>query len=105
MAAVLLLGVAGGAIRASNIYCVETEFSAAPADDAAFQDWLEQQPGVVKHTVHVERTSTTPPKLVLTFVMVQNLWRKPSFPHVETKAIELGYRIGPRGFRDQGRPK
>ena len=71
----VLLAVAGlGTISASRVYCVETELSAAPDDDTALEFWLRNQPGVVQHTVRVDRVTTDRPKLVLTLMMVQNGW-------------------------------
>jgi hypothetical protein len=98
------LAIAGlGLVPASRGYCVEARFSTAPDNDEALERWLRTQPGVVEHTVHVARTPTTPPKLVLTFIMVQNCWLKPSFPDLKSIAIELGYAIDRDGFRDQDR--
>jgi hypothetical protein len=99
---VIFLLVAGlGQIPASRGYCVEGSFSEAPADDDAFENWLRSPPGVVEHTVHVVRTSTTPPKLRVVLIMVQNCWFKPHFPDVETAAHDLGYTLDSTGFMVQ----
>ena len=88
-------------VPASRVYCVESTFTTAPNDDALLVTWLKNQPGVVEHTVHVDRTNSQPPKLVLTFIIVQNSWLRPPFPDVEARAAELGYSFDSNGFRDQ----
>jgi hypothetical protein len=100
-ATIMLLVAAINQIPASRGYCVEACFSEAPADDGAFENWLKSQPGVVEHTVHVRRTSTTPPKLELVLIMSQNGWLEPPFPDVATAAHDLGYTLDPTGFADR----
>lgn len=45
-------------IYPSVIYQERAEFVELPPSDASLEQWLREQPGVVSHTVHVEREKT-----------------------------------------------
>lgn len=85
-------------VPSSRVYSVESRINAAPRDDAEIVNWLKKQPGVVAHTVHVNRNQDS---LGLTFVMTQNAWMNPPFPDVEQAALKFGYSIDSSGFQDQ----
>lgn len=83
---------------ASVIYSVEADFKSMPANDHEFMAWLRNQPGVVPHTVHIDRRKGT--ALIVTFVMSRNLSGLPEFPDLEQKSKALGYLGRNIAFRD-----
>ncbi len=76
-------------IPASRIYSVETTFTSAPESDDELHKWLADQHGVVEHTIHLNRLDNQ--RIGLTFIISQNLWRRPAFPAIESQCAELGY--------------
>ncbi len=89
---VVLIGVfALSFIPASRIYSVETTFTSAPASDEELHKWLADQPGVVEHTIHLNRRDNQ--RIGLTFVISQNSWKRPAFPDIESQCSVLGYEL------------
>ena len=84
-------------VYASMGYSMFDHFSQMPSDDNQLVAWLKQQPGVVEHTVHVERQGDS---LHVIFIQVRNMARHPSLPLLDERVIQLGYQGG-QGFRDE----
>ena len=55
------------------------------------QRGLKAQPGVVEHTVRVERAGTKDTVLKVHFIQSQNLLGKPGFPALNQACRDLGY--------------
>ncbi len=88
-------------VPASRVYCVAAVYVAAPEDDAALAQWLKNQPGVVPHTVHVDRPPANPRKLIVSFIQVRTLNGQPPFPELEAAAKARGYELSSPGFQDE----
>jgi hypothetical protein len=99
MAAGLFVSLLGAMlfIPKSTVYSVQARFHSLPSDDHELRLWLQDQPGIVPHTVHsarrIEKT------VEVSFIQVRNGLGQPPFPKLEAKAKELGYR-GSAEFRD-----
>ena len=76
-------------IPLSNVYQVQAIYHDAPSTDEELTRWLVRQPGVVGHTVRLERIPER--KLKLNLIIVQNVLKFPSFPDIESRCVELGY--------------
>ena len=72
-----------------------------PSDNTGLTDWLADQPGVVENRVHVQHSSNG--TVTVTFLMSQNAFNVPSFPDLETKCRELGYKFKSPKFVDVDR--
>jgi hypothetical protein len=78
-------------IKASCGYDVQANYDAMPADDKALETWIKTQPGVVEHTVLVQRDGH---QLVAYFIMAQDLSGRPTFPDLDQACATLGYKGG-----------
>lgn len=81
--------VAGLAIPRSTSYVLAADFDQLPQSDEELLAWIRKRPGVVEHTVHSRRSGT---HVEVGFIQVKNLFGQPSFPDLESKVTELGYR-------------
>jgi hypothetical protein len=88
------------AVHASYGYSVESEFTLLPANDVRFQQCLKAQPGVVEHTVRVERAGTKDTTLKVHFIQSRNLLGKPDFPALDRACRDFGYGAPVSEFRD-----
>lgn len=94
--AYLLLSVT----HASYIYAVEAEFAVLPPDDTRLEQWLAAQPGVVAHTVMIQRVGANETVLKVSFIQSRNLLGRPKMPALEQACRDLGYGPPISQFRD-----
>lgn len=92
--------LAAAAIYPSYGYLVEADFASLPADDARLIEWLQVQPGVVPHTVHINREGAQKRRLQVVFIQSRNLLGTPPFPDLERGCREMGYDGPAVRFRD-----
>lgn len=93
VASLIVLGAAAVSfVPASYGYSLATELAAAPQDDGDLERWLKIQPGVVAHTVHVERAAANSQKLCVSFIQVRTPSGRPPLPDLESAAKSRGYR-------------
>lgn len=103
---VLLAAIAGLAwwglthVRTSYGYSLKSEFATLPADDAQFRQWLISQPGVIPHTVHIERIGPKGTVLKVTFIHTRDMLNRPAFPAMDEACRNLGYGSPVSGFHD-----
>src|SRR5947209_7787355 len=92
-------------VHASFIHAREARFDALPTDDKALKAWLQAQPGVVSHTVHVGRDGADKKLVAVIFVQVRNMAGEPPVPDLDAACARLGYTGPDEPFRpsDQSR--
>ena len=78
-------------IPASCIYNVETSFKILPNSDAPLVQWLQEQPGVISHTVQIVRTGPVSANVNVMFMQSRNGWGYPAFPNLERECQKSGY--------------
>jgi hypothetical protein len=90
---------------ASIGFCVEARFETLPADDQRLIDWLKTEPGIVAHSVTVERIGDDKKSLRVHFIQSRNVIKQDRpFPNFDAQCVKLGY-LGPDGtFRDCAAP-
>ena len=98
---VLSVGVARQPIF-SFVYQIECRFESWPENDAALRQWLVQQPGVVPHTVQIERDESSR-NVIVTFLQSRNAFGTPPFPPFDDASRELGYGDNRERWRDVSR--
>ena len=108
LATLVALGVAAwGGLRStlnvSWIYSVEARFEKMPASDHALLMWLRAQPGIIAHTVSVDRLDDGT-QLRVTFLQVRNLAGEPPFPDLDGRVGSMGYAQPDGPFRDSVDP-
>jgi len=86
-------------LNKSSIYSVEARFEQMPASDRALITWLRAQPGVIAHTVGVERRDDGA-LLQVTFLQVRSLAGEPPFPDLDRRVGSFGYAKPDGPFRD-----
>jgi len=75
-------------VYASFGYHVQAAVDTWPSDDEALREWLLQQPGVVKHTLRIDRSEQD---LEIFFIQSRNLAGDPPFPDLDPRCRMLGY--------------
>lgn len=75
-------------IPASRGYSISAEFAELPANDRELEQWLRNQPGVVKHTAQVTRDGHV---VFISWIMTQNVGGNPRTPDVRTAWQRMGY--------------
>lgn len=108
VAVVLILGgiqVVRKTLRASIGYTVESRFARLPSDDDdRLTTWIQSQPGIVGHTVHVERVGGDGKTIRIFFIQSRNLAGDPPFPDLDGACDRLGYSSPVFKFRDSNVP-
>lgn len=91
-------------LRASLGYAVEAQFGHLPTDDTELTAWIQPQPGIVRHTVHVERVGSDGTTLRVVFIQSQNLAGEPPLPDLDGACVRFGYSSPACKFRDSKTP-
>ena len=78
-------------IPASVSHSLATTYQSAPESDDALRAWLAEQPGVVEHTIQINRYEEN--RIELHLIVTQDSWRNPPFPDIDSKCTELGYNM------------
>lgn len=87
-------------IHATLSYCLEATFEKLPGDDLILERWLRGQPGIIPHTVIVDRFEDGERiKLKISFFQSRSLAGIPFIPDIDNKCSELGYEAR-GGFND-----
>jgi hypothetical protein len=81
-----LLRMTAQRIRPSVIYSESATFEELPADDAALENWLGKQPGVVRVYVTRKRNS-----IEVTWLMSRDLLGHPPIPELQEQFGNFGY--------------
>lgn len=75
-------------IPASRGYSVRAAFAKLPASDREFEQWLRNQPGVVRHTARVRREGQV---VRFSWIMTQNVAGDPRTPDLPAAWRGMGY--------------
>jgi|KBSSwiStaDraftv2_1062776.scaffolds.fasta_scaffold2250181_2 hypothetical protein len=79
--------VASRYIKPSLIYGLRVEFAELPPDDATLEEWLRQQPGVIKVSVNRE-----PKAIRIVWLMSRDLNGYPPIPDCRQNFERFGYK-------------
>jgi hypothetical protein len=86
-------------VYVSIVTCFDARFETMPPGDEALEQWLRAQPGVVKHTIWINRLGEDKKTLEVSFIRSQNMAGHPPIPDLDTKCAELGYTKPDSPFR------
>jgi hypothetical protein len=75
-------------IRVSRSYTVHASYLKMPANDTMLANWLKNQPGVVAHTVHIDRKGKI---IYVTFVKSDTISQAIPFPDLSSACDQYGY--------------
>ncbi len=85
----VLLGLSS--LPAPFIFSVEAPFVTAPDSDDELREWLIAQLGVAEESLGIQRTKDNRIKLFM--IVSRSPWMRPRFPDVDSKCLELGYKL------------
>ena len=85
-------------------YAVESQFAQLPADDSQLTAWIQSRPGIVAHTVHVERVGENEKTIRVFFIQSRNLAGEPPFPDLDGACSRFGYSSPVYKFRNSHAP-